>query len=191
MDHTGRDLIGKISWLSSLLVGGLAFASFSLSFGALKDLAVREKVVTESLGFVFPLVVDGAIVVFSLCALRASLRKESAWHLRLLVVLATLGSVIFNIFHVGDSWLARSLAATPPILLFLSFEAFMHLIQKEMERGMEEERQEAEKPLSKNARIAEVKRLLGEGLKAQEIADRLPGVSLRTIQRDVGKIEAD
>lgn len=191
MDHTGKNLVGKISWLSSILVGGLALLSFLISFGALKDLAVREKVVSESLGFVFPLVVDGAIVVFSLCALRASLRKESAWVMRVLVVLATAGSVVFNVFHVGDSWLARSLAATPPILLFLSFEALMHSIQKEMERGMEVARQEAEKPLSKDARIAEVKRFLGEGLKAQEIAERLPGVSLRTIQRDVGKIEAD
>ena len=161
MEHSERNIIGKISWLSSALVGSLALASFSLSFGALQDLAVREKVVSESLGFVFPLVVDGAIVVFSLCALRASLRKESAWLLRSLVVLATIGSVFFNIMHVGESWLARSLAATPPLLLFLSFEALMHSIQKEMERGIEEAKQEAEKPLSKEARITAVKRFLG------------------------------
>ena len=191
MDHTENNMIGKISWLSSALVGSLAFASFSLSFGALKDLAVREKVVSETLGFVFPLVVDGAIVVFSLCALRASLRKESAWLLRSLVVLATAGSVLFNIMHVGESWLARALAATPPVLLFLSFEALMHSIQKEMERGMKEAREEAEKPLSKEARIAEVRKFLHDGLSAQEISERLPSVSLRTIQRDLGKLQAD
>ena len=181
-------MIGKTSWLSSALVGSLAFASFSLSFGALQDLAVREKVVSESLGFVFPLVVDGAIVVFSLCALRASLRKESAWLLRLLVVVATSGSVLFNIMHVGESWLARSLAATPPILLFLSFEALMHSIQKEMERGIQEAKHEAAKPLSKEARIAQVKEFIDQGLKAQEMVERIPRVSLRTVQRDMGKI---
>ena len=185
-DH---NMVGKISWLSSIMVGGLALVSFSLSFEALKDLAVREKVVPENLGYLFPLMMDGAVVVFSLCALRASLRKESATMMRLLVVLATMGSVLFNIMHVGDSWLARCLAATPPVLLFLSFESLMHSIKKEMERGIKEARQEAEKPLSKEARLAEVKRLLGEGLSAVEIKEKLPRVSLRTIQRDVGVIE--
>ncbi len=185
-DH---NMVGKISWLSSIMVGGLALVSFSLSFEALKDLAVREKVVPENLGYLFPLMVDGAVVVFSLCALRASLRKESATMMRLLVVLATMGSVLFNIMHVGDSWLARCLAATPPVLLFLSFESLMYSIKKEMERGIKEARQEAEKPLSKEARLAEVKRLLGEGLSAVEIKEKLPRVSLRTIQRDVGVIE--
>ena len=109
--------------------------------------------------------------------------------MRLLVVLATAGSVLFNMNHVADSWLARCLAATPPVLLFLSFESLMHSIQKEMERGIKEARQEADKPLSKEARVAEVKRLLDEGLTAVEIAEKLPSVSLRTVQRDVGVIE--
>ena len=158
-DHT---MVSKISWLSSIMVGGLALVSFSLSFEALKELAVQEQVVPEKLGYLFPLMVDGAIVVFSLCALRASLRKEPAMTLRMLVVFATAGSVLFNMMHVGDSWLARCLAATPPVLLFLSFESLMHSIQKEMERGIQAARQEAEKPLSKEARLAEVKRLLDE-----------------------------
>ena len=93
--------------------------------------------------------------------------------------------------HVGESWLARALAATPPVLLFLSFEALMHSIQKEMERGMKEAREEAEKPLSKEARIAEVRKFLHDGLSAQEISERLPSVSLRTIQRDLGKLQGD
>ena len=185
-DHT---MVSKISWLSSIMVGGLALVSFSLSFEALKELAVQEQVVPEKLGYLFPLMVDGAIVVFSLCALRASLRKEPAMTLRMLVVFATAGSVLFNMMHVGDSWLARCLAATPPVLLFLSFESLMHSIQKEMERGIQAARQEAEKPLSKEARLAEVKRLLDEGLSAVEIAERLPSVSLRTVQRDIGGIE--
>ena len=182
-------MVGTISWLSSIMVGGLAIVSFSLSFEALRDLAVREHVVPEKLGYLFPFMVDGAIVVFSLCALRASLRKESATMMRMLVVFATTGSVLFNMMHVGDSWLARCLAATPPVLLFLSFESLMHSIQKEMERGIKVARKEADKPLSKEARLAEVKRLLAEGLSASEIVERLPSVSLRTIQRDIGVIE--
>ena len=185
-DHT---MVSKISWLSSIMVGGLALVSFSLSFEALKELAVQEQVVPEKLGYLFPLMVDGAIVVFSLCALRASLRKEPAMTLRMLVVFATAGSVLFNMMHVGDSWLARCLASTPPVLLFLSFESLMHSIQKEMERGIQAAKQVADKPLSKVARLAEVKRLLDEGLSAVEIAERLPSVSLRTVQRDIGAIE--
>lgn len=172
------------------MVSFLALASFTLSFEALRQLAVEKRVVTERLSWIFPLVVDGGIVVFSLAALRSSLRDESAFWLSFLVIVVTGASVYFNICHVGDDWLARGLASVPPILLFASLEVLFFMMRKEINYQSEEETPEKEeKPLSKEARMAQVKTLLSEGLSAQEIVKQIPNVSLRTIQRDIGKIE--
>ena len=82
MTTNDTNMIRSISWLSSGLVALLALASFSLSFESLRGLAIETRVVSPSLGWIFPLIVDGAIVVFSLSALRASLRKERTHWLR-------------------------------------------------------------------------------------------------------------
>ena len=185
-----QKMVGGISWTSATMVSALALASFSLSFEALRHLAIEQGVVTERLSWIFPLVVDGAIVVFSLTALRASLRKESAMMMRLLVIGVSALSVCFNIAHVKSEWLARVLAATPPVLLFLSVEALLHTVQKEVERGVTKHEKETEgKPLSKEDRRAYVQQCLADGMIAVEIADSMKNVSLRTIQRDIAAVE--
>lgn len=200
-------MIRSISWLSSGLVGLLALASFSLSFESLRGLAIETGVVSDKLGWIFPLIVDGAIVVFSLSALRASLREEKTHWLRGLVIFATCGSVFFNIAHVEAQWLARVLAATPPVLLFLSFEALMHSIQAEMQRVMEShetpkqknglEKKEVKRPTVKQRRgrskkadrLAKVGELKEQGMAPSEIVEQLENVSLRTVQRDLAELE--
>jgi len=201
MKTNDTNMIRSISWLSSGLVALLALASFSLSFESLRGLAIETNVVSPELGWIFPLIVDGAIVVFSLSALRASLRKEQTQWLRGLVIFATCGSILFNIAHVEPSWLARILAATPPILLFLSFEALMHSIQAEMERVIKEQvkpeklQPKTPKPKphrtrhKKEDRLEQVKILQAEGLTPTEIAQSLDNVSLRTVQRDLANLE--
>lgn len=189
MSESNERAIQSISWISCVMVGGLALASFSLSFEALRKLAIDMKVVSSHLGWVFPLIIDGAIIVFSLSALRSSLRKESSIWLRLLVIFATVASVFFNIAHVENIWLAQVLASTPPVLLFLSFEALMHTIQQEMLReAPTTPKKRKERSLSKDERIAVVSEYLKQGMNVNEIAEILPSVSLRTIQRDISKI---
>ena len=170
------------------MVALLAVASFSLSFEALRQLAVEQAVVTPGLSWVFPLVIDGAIVVFSMSALRASLREEPTLWLRGLVVFVSSGSVLFNICHVEGRWLAMLLAASPPVLLFLSFEALMHSVKNEMKRSWNPEIGSTTS-LSKDERVKFVSEMLENGLNAHEIAEAIPSVSLRTIQRDVSEIE--
>ncbi len=206
-DDDNLRMIASISWLSSGLVGLLALASFSLSFEALRGLAVETGVVSVKLGWIFPLIVDGAIVVFSLSALRASLRKERTAWLRGLVIFATCASIFFNIAHVEIQWLAMILAATPPVLLFLSFEALMHSIQAEMQRVIETDLQSndstndlKEKKLKRAAkhakktnarksdRLEKVKKLHEQGLSPAQIVEQLDNVSLRTVQRDLAAI---
>ena len=181
-----------ISWTSALLVLLLAVVSFSLSFEALRMLVIEKGVVQKHLAWVFPLGVDGSIVVFSLCALRSSLRQESAVMQRLLVVAVTILSVFLNIAHVDGSQLAMLLAGTPPVLLFLSFEALMHTIQKEAIRERDKpEPIVEEKQLSIKERKAVVAQYLEDGLTATEIADQMTQVSLRTIQRDIAVVQRE
>ena len=172
------------------MVAGLAVASFTLSFDALRMLAVEQKVVSDKLSWLVPVMIDGAIIVFSLSALRSSLREESARFNRILVILVTLLSVALNVCHVEQRALAMILAGAPPVLLFLSFEALMHTIRKEItrERTLPHPPIE-EKPLSKEARQEIVKKYLDEGLNAHEIAEIMPSVALRTIQRDIAEVE--
>ena len=188
MNLKEQKMIRSISWTSSIMVALLAVASFSLSFEALRQLAVEQAVVTPGLSWVFPLVIDGAIVVFSMSALRASLREEPTLWLRGLVVFVSSGSVLFNICHVEGRWLAMLLAASPPVLLFLSFEALMHSVKNEMKRSWNPEIGSTTS-LSKDERVKFVSEMLENGLNAHEIAEAIPSVSLRTIQRDVANIE--
>jgi hypothetical protein len=188
MNSKEEKMIRSISWTSSIMVTLLAVASFSLSFEALRQLAVEKGVVAEHLGWVFPLVVDGAIVVFSMSALRASLRDEPTVYLRLLVVLVTAVSVLFNICHVETDWLSMLLASTPPTLLFLSFEALMHCVKNEMQRSWNPTIG-VTTTLSKEERVAKVRECLSNGMTAHEIAEAIPSVSLRTIQGDVSNLE--
>jgi len=213
MKHGKKDerAISTISWLSSALVLGLALASFWLSFDALRHLAIEKSEVPPHLAFLFPLIVDGAIIVFSLSALRASLRTEKSYFLTLLVCVATIGSILFNISHAGEELLGRIIAATPPVLLFLSFEALMHQTKSELERKRvvvsrqqlldelaslknkkdtllsEFEKIKTETPTrteKKQERNALIKLLAQKGASPKEISKAI-GVSLRTIQRDL------
>ena len=66
----------------------------------------------------------------------------------------------------------------------------MHTISKEITRELTSPTPtKEEKPLSKEARRTLVKQYLAEGMNANEIAEVMPAVSLRTIQRDIAEAE--
>jgi hypothetical protein len=123
-----------LSILTGVLVAILACGAFALSFDSLNKLAV-ENGVTVGLTWVWPLVLDGSIVVFSLSALRSRLYGESITYAMTLVVLTTLASVLFNVAHAPSGPLAHTMAAVPPIALFLSFELLMRQVGSSVERS--------------------------------------------------------
>jgi len=123
----------RISFFTGLLVLGLAAGCFALSFDALRKLA-SENGVEPTLAWIWPLILDGSIVVFSMCALRATLYGESPWRAMLLVVGATVASVAFNVAHAPAHTLARLIASVPPVLLFFSFEIFVSQIRSEVRK---------------------------------------------------------
>jgi hypothetical protein len=102
-------------------VVALAAGSFALSYDALHHLAVANQV-PRPLAWIWPLIVDGFIIVASLAILHAVQRGRTARHpWTLLVAFSTL-SVAFNVFHAPPAAIARLVAAVPPLTLVLSFE---------------------------------------------------------------------
>ncbi|MEI2609616.1 MAG: DUF2637 domain-containing protein [Candidatus Promineifilaceae bacterium] len=78
---------------------------------------------------------DGAIIVFSLSVLQASLNRQHTLYPWILVGAFTVLSVILNIVHAPATFLSRVLAAIPPLALFLSFELLMGQIKGIVQRS--------------------------------------------------------
>lgn len=123
-----------ISLFTGLLVALLAAAAFRLSFDALNHLVISNGVPAK-MAWLYPAIVDGAIIIFSISVLQASLNRNKAHYPWLLVGLFTILSVILNIVHAPPDLLARVLAAIPPIALFLSFELLMNQIKSIVRRA--------------------------------------------------------
>ena len=113
-----------ISIASALLVLFLAGSAFFLSFESLRDLAVQIGIAQE-IAWLYPAIIDGAIIVFSLSVLRSNLMQERTVYPWVLVSTFTLLSVVLNIIHAQKELLAQFLAAIPPVALFLSFELLL------------------------------------------------------------------
>jgi hypothetical protein len=103
---------------------GLAVAGFAMSYDALHSLAV-EQGVPVPLAWMWPLVVDGFIIVASLSVVRAVADGRHAAYPWLLVLAFSSISVAFNVVHAAPTLVARLVAAIPPAALVLSFELLM------------------------------------------------------------------
>lgn len=118
-----------ISIFTAALVILLGIASFALSFEALSQLAAECGAIKPGSAWVFPLMVDGSIVVFSISAFRAHLTGDRSRSPIALVVLVTAVSIAFNIAHAPAGIVPSLVGAMPPLLLFLSFECLMRQLK--------------------------------------------------------------
>jgi hypothetical protein len=109
-------------------VVALAVAGFAMSYDALHALAVDQGV-PAALAWLWPLVVDGFIVVASLCVVRAVAEDRRAAYPRVLVLAFSGISVAFNVVHAAPTLVARLVAAIPPAALVLSFELLMRQLR--------------------------------------------------------------
>lgn len=133
------DPVAIVAPLASILVGLLALVAFILSYSALQHLAA-EAGLNGWLSYLWPLLLDGAMIVFSLSILRANFRQERsryAWGLTIcFAILATAGNVL-EVTRLGISPVIVSAAvkALAPIALVLSFELLMSMIKAEVSRN--------------------------------------------------------
>ncbi len=112
-------------------VVGLAIAGFAMSYEALHSLAV-EQGVPAPLAWLWPLVVDGFIVVASLSVVRTVADGRHAAYPWLLVLAFSSISVAFNVMHAAPTVVARFVAAIPPTALVLSFELLMRQLREQV-----------------------------------------------------------
>lgn len=118
----------RIQRVTTCGVAGLALAGFAMSYEALHALA-HDSGVSTALACLWPLVVDGFIVVASMSVVRAVIESRPAWHpWALLLVFSTI-SVAGNVAHGPPTAVGRLVAAVPPVALVLAFDLLMRQVQ--------------------------------------------------------------
>lgn len=123
----------SISIIGGIIVMFLAVSAAVLSYDALYRLALANGI-TPWLAWLWPLCLDAFMVSASLAVLRNSLVSEGTWYQWVLVGAFTILSITFNALHAPDTWLARSVFALPPLVVFLAFELLVSQIKSAVRR---------------------------------------------------------
>jgi hypothetical protein len=102
----------------------LAAAAFTLSYDALYELALDSRV-RPGLAWLWPVVIDGTIVVALLTVLAARRAAARAGYPWTLAGLFSAASVAFNVAHAPDRPVARPVFAMAPVALVLTTHLLM------------------------------------------------------------------
>jgi hypothetical protein len=102
----------------------LAAAAFTLSYDALHQLALDSRV-RPGLAWMWPVVIDGTIVVALLTVLAAKRTHARSGYPWTLAGLFSAASVAFNIAHAPDRPVARLVFAMAPVALVLTTHLLM------------------------------------------------------------------
>jgi len=128
-------------WTYRISAGGvivLAGAAFTLSYDALHQLALDSRV-RPGLAWLWPVVIDGTIVVALLTVLAA--KRGAAWagYPWVLAGLFSLASVAFNVAHAPDRPVAQLVFAMAPVALVLTTHLLMQQAGwRQLTRGQDE-----------------------------------------------------
>lgn len=116
----------------------LGLFSFVLSYWAMREFARASGAVVNGLDIIWPLTVDFAMVVFGLTALFKTMQKHRAIAQRLLVILFSALSVLFNVLHSPGVWSSQLAASMPPFALVLALESLLDMITGIVKRNGDE-----------------------------------------------------
>jgi Protein of unknown function (DUF2637) len=105
----------------------LAGAAFTLSYDALHQLALDSRV-RPGLAWLWPVVIDGTIVVALLTVLAAKRARTGAGYPWALAGLFSAASVAFNIAHAPERPVARLVFAMAPVALVLTTHLLMQQV---------------------------------------------------------------
>ena len=122
-----------ISAITALLVSLLAAGALLLSYNALRGVAATYGL-SGWQSYLWPLLLDFALLVFSLAVVRNALLHEGTRWPWTLVGLYTAATIAFNILHAPHTPVARVVAVVAPLSLFLSFETLMSQLKSEVRR---------------------------------------------------------
>jgi hypothetical protein len=140
MEFNGK-WIKRINWTAAALVGVVAIFAFVLSYSSLQHMA-ESNGVGKVLSHAWPLLLDFAMIVFSLAILRANLRQESnlyPWFLTITFAgLATVANVLdATTLGIPPVAIKATVKALAPITLVLAFELLMGMLRAEVKRKEE------------------------------------------------------
>jgi hypothetical protein len=139
-----RDLnpLGRLVIVAvALLTFGIAAVAFITSYDALYDWVADQRLYSDRVNQLWPLLLDAGFIVAQLAAilagiLRAALHDDRdvhrGWPITAMIVSGGL-TVWFNILHAdagGDSSVSRRVAAAlPPVLMMLAFEIDVQIVK--------------------------------------------------------------
>ena len=133
-----------IAWLTAIMVAIIAVLSFTLSYAALYEMALSNGY-PVALAYIWPLLIDEPLVVFSLATVNSYLHNESTVKQWILVGIYTLLTIFFNALHApttGDiipvsvaPILPLIVAIIAPVSLFFSFEMLMQQLKNSVKRS--------------------------------------------------------
>lgn len=123
-----------ITFFTVALFSIIAILAFILSFSALQ-ITAHNNGKAGLLAYAWPLLIDGGLIIFSLAVVYKSLRQESARLQWAMVGLFTVATVGFNVFQASNALVTVLVAASAPIVLFLTFETLMGMIRAGVQRG--------------------------------------------------------
>lgn len=121
------------NYITMGLVFLLAIGAFVLSYVALWDIAIKHGL-PKTLAWIWPLLIDGSIVVFSIAVIRAALHGEGERWPWSLIIVFTVATIAFNALHsnqipVATKYVSIVVFIVPPIALVLAFETAMAMIR--------------------------------------------------------------
>lgn len=188
---TEEKSVQYLSYISATLVLLLAFGGFLLSYNALRNVALQNGY-PPALAAIWPLLVDAALVIFSLAIVRASLLQERVWWPWVLVGVFTAGTIVFNYVHATDNLtvfsagrmsisLRQLVGIVPPITLVLAFETLMGMLKSSVRRHLLVK--------SSNELQMDVDKLQEEKDRQQVKLDRIIATRQATIDKLTGRVE--
>lgn len=125
--------INTAFWLTISLVALIATGSFMLSFQALRQVAA-DNGVTQAQAWVWPLVVDVSVIVYTLSILVAQLQRRGAVLPIALVGFYGLVTIVGNLLHAPATFTGWFVAMLPPISLILGTEILRSMSHHIIER---------------------------------------------------------
>lgn len=118
---TDNPIVTRIFWAVVLAVSLIALGSFALSFTALYALAT-ENGTPALLGWIWPLIVDLSMVIYTAAILVAHLQRRGAKLPIGLTIFYALVTITGNILHAPPTLLGWFVASLPPLSLIFGTE---------------------------------------------------------------------
>lgn len=132
--HFSQKIVNILTGIVTLLVFLIGAGAFVLSYDALYATGQQHGSFVPNKVWIFPLLIDAPLVVFTLALLIFQIMRQSVKLWAFLVILYTLATIGFNLSHAQPSPLGYTIAIVAPLGLLLTTEALRHLAKVIIER---------------------------------------------------------